>query len=95
MSDGFFLSCVLAFPGLSLGNVVSALGLGSVAVGFAFQDIFNNFLAGILLLLQEPFGIDDEIVVENYEGFVEEIDIRTTTIRTYQGEKIGSIPLWN
>ena len=85
---GFFLASVLAFPGLSLGNVVSALGLGSVAIGFAFQDIFKNFLAGILLLLQEPFSIDDEIIVEGYEGYVEHIDVRTTTLRTYQGEKI-------
>lgn len=85
---GFFLACILVFPGLSLGNVIGALGLGSVAIGFAFQDIFKNFLAGILLLFQEPFSIGDEIIVENYQGFVEHIDVRTTTIRTYQGEKI-------
>jgi small-conductance mechanosensitive channel len=85
---GCFLASVVAFPGLSLGNVIGALGLGSVAIGFAFQDIFKNFLAGILLLLQEPFSIDDEIIVEGYQGFVDHIDIRTTTIRTYQGEKI-------
>jgi small-conductance mechanosensitive channel len=85
---GFLLACVLAFPGLNLGNIVGALGLGSVAIGFAFQDIFKNFLAGILLLLQEPFSIGDEIIVEDYQGFVERIDIRTTTIRTYQGEEV-------
>ena len=85
---GCFLASILAFPGLSLGNVIGALGLGSVAIGFAFQDIFKNFLAGILLLLQEPFSIDDEIIVEDYQGFVDHIDVRTTTIRTYQGEKI-------
>ncbi len=85
---GIFLAAIMSFPGLSLGNVIGTLGLGSVAIGFAFQDIFKNFLAGILLLLQEPFRIGDEIVVQDYEGFVEHIDIRTTTIRTYQGEKI-------
>lgn len=85
---GFILACIFAFPGLSLGNVIGALGLGSVAIGFAFQDIFKNFLAGILLLFQEPFSIGDEIIVEDYQGFVEHIDVRTTTIRTYQGEKI-------
>lgn len=85
---GIFLAAIMSFPGLSLGNVIGALGLGSVAIGFAFQDIFKNFLAGILLLLQEPFRIGDEVVVQDYQGFVEHIDIRTTTIRTYQGEKI-------
>lgn len=85
---GIFLAAIISFPGLSLGNVIGALGLGSVAIGFAFQDIFKNFLAGILLLLQEPFCIGDEILVQDYQGLVEHIDIRTTTIRTYQGEKI-------
>ncbi|MDR9402738.1 MAG: mechanosensitive ion channel family protein [Halothece sp. Uz-M2-17] len=85
---GVLLAGVVAFPGLSLGDIIAALGLGSVAIGFAFQDIFKNFLAGILLLLQEPFRIGDQIIVAGYEGTVEHIDIRTTRIRTYQGEEI-------
>lgn len=85
---GIAISCVLAFPGLNLGQIVGALGLSSVAIGFAFQDIFKNFLAGILLLLQEPFSIGDEIIVDDYQGVVQEIDVRTTTIKTYQGEKV-------
>ncbi|AFZ45889.1 MscS Mechanosensitive ion channel [Halothece sp. PCC 7418] len=85
---GVLLAGVVAFPGLSLGDIIAALGLGSVAIGFAFQDIFKNFLAGILLLLQEPFRIGDQIIVAGYEGTVEHIDIRTTRIRTYQGEEV-------
>mgnify|MGYP006423416939 CR=1 FL=1 len=85
---GVLLAGVVAFPGLRLGDIIAALGLGSVAIGFAFQDIFKNFLAGILLLLQEPFRIGDQIVVAGYEGTVEHIDIRTTRIRTYQGEEV-------
>lgn len=85
---GILLAAVIAFPGLNLGDIIATLGLGSVAIGFAFQDIFKNFLAGILLLIQEPFRIGDQIIVENYEGTVTHIDIRTTQIRTYQGETI-------
>ena len=85
---GVLLACVIAFPGLRLGDVIATLGLGSVAIGFAFQDIFKNFLAGVLLLLQEPFRINDQIIVGNYEGTVERIDIRTTKIRTYTGERV-------
>lgn len=85
---GVLLAAVLAFPGLQLGDLIAALGLSSVAIGFAFQDIFKNFLAGILLLLQEPFRIGDQIIIEDYEGTVERIDIRTTQIRTYQGEQV-------
>ncbi|MCT7967124.1 mechanosensitive ion channel family protein [Laspinema sp. D1] len=87
-SVGIIVACVLAFPGLGLGDIIGLLGLSSVAIGFAFQDIFKNFLAGILLLLQEPFRLGDQIVVEGYEGTVEEIAIRSTQIRTYQGERV-------
>lgn len=87
-SVGILVACVLAFPGLALGDIIGLLGLSSVAIGFAFQDIFKNFLAGILLLLQEPFKLGDQIIVEGYEGTVEEIAIRSTQIRTYQGERV-------
>ncbi|MFB2839692.1 mechanosensitive ion channel family protein [Floridanema evergladense] len=83
---GILVACVIAFPDLRLGDLIGLLGLSSVAFGFAFQDIFKNFLAGILLLLQEPFRIGDQIIVQNYEGTVEDIAIRSTQIVTYQGE---------
>jgi small-conductance mechanosensitive channel len=85
---GVVLACVIAFPGLRLGDIIATLGLSSVAIGFAFQDIFKNFLAGILLLVQEPFQINDQVIIGEYEGTVEQIDIRTTQIRTYQGEQV-------
>jgi small conductance mechanosensitive channel len=85
---GVLVACVIAFPDLRLGDLIGFLGLGSVAIGFAFQDIFKNFLAGILLLLQEPFQIGDQIRVGECEGTVEEIAIRSTQIRTYQGERL-------
>ena len=85
---GIMLACLIAFPGFSLGDIIATLGLGSVAVGFAFQDIFKNFLSGILILIQRPFRIDDQIVVGDYEGTVEQIDIRVTRIRTYTGERV-------
>ncbi len=85
---GILLACVLAFPGFELGDIIATLGVGSVAIGFAFQDIFKNFLAGIILLVEEPFRIGDEVVIGDYEGKVENISIRTTNIRTYKGERV-------
>jgi small conductance mechanosensitive channel len=85
---GVTISCLLVFPGLRLGDLVATLGLGTVAIGFAFQDIFKNFLAGVLLLAQEPFRIGDSVVIGNYEGVVAQIEIRTTNIRTYDGELV-------
>lgn len=85
---GILLACTLIFPSLKLGDVIGLLGLSSVAVGFAFQDIFKNFLAGVLLLLNEPFRVHDQVIINDYEGTVESITIRSTQIRTYQDERI-------
>jgi small conductance mechanosensitive channel len=85
---GVLVACTLIFPSLRLGDIVGLLGLGSVAIGFAFQDIFKNFLAGILLLLNQPFRVNDQIIVSDYEGTVESINIRSTQIRTYQDQRI-------
>ncbi len=60
---------------------MSALGIGSVAIGFAFKDIFQNLLSGILILLGEPFKIGDDIIVSGMEGNVEDIQIRATYLR--------------
>ncbi|MBW4696047.1 MAG: mechanosensitive ion channel family protein [Lyngbya sp. HA4199-MV5] len=85
---GILVACTLVFPSLRLGDIIGLLGLSSVAVGFAFQDIFKNFLAGILLLLNEPFRVGDQIIINDYEGTVESINIRSTQIRTYTDERV-------
>jgi small-conductance mechanosensitive channel len=64
------------------------LGVGSVAIGFTFQNILQNFLAGILLLLQEPFQIGDWISITGLDGKVEDIQARATVISTADGKRI-------
>ncbi|HML23641.1 MAG TPA: mechanosensitive ion channel family protein [Aggregatilinea sp.] len=85
---GILIASVIVFPNFSPAQVIQLLGIGSVAIGFAFRDILQNFLSGILLLLTEPFRIGDQIVVDDYEGTVEEIQTRATTIRTYDGRRV-------
>jgi small conductance mechanosensitive channel len=75
-------------PSFKAGDLIQLLGISSVAIGFAFRDILQNFLAGILILLTEPFQIDDQIVFKEFEGTVENIQTRATTIRTYDGRRI-------
>jgi small-conductance mechanosensitive channel len=85
---GLFSAAALIFPGLSAGHLVSVLGLSSVAIGFAFKDIFENFLAGILILSGRPFTIGDQIETNGLEGTVEHIAIRSTSIKTYDGQRV-------
>ena len=85
---GLLVALSVALPTFQPGDVVQLLGIGSVAIGFAFRDILQNFLAGILLLLTQPFKIGDQIVAGNHEGTVEDIQTRATFIRTYDGRRI-------
>lgn len=85
---GLFVALTIILPTFRPADLVELLGIGGVAIGFAFRDILQNFLAGILILLTEPFQIDDQIVFKSFEGTVEEIQTRATTIRTYDGRRV-------
>lgn len=85
---GVLLSVTVAFPSFTPGNLISALGITGIAIGFAFKDIFENFLAGILILVTEPFKIGDQIVFGSFEGTIEEIEARATKMRTYDGRLV-------
>lgn len=85
---GLLVSLVIAVPSFQPGQVIQLLGISSVAVGFAFRDILQNFLAGLILLLHEPFRIGDQIKLGEFEGTVEEIETRATMIRTYDARRI-------
>ena len=85
---GAFVALAIIIPSFKPGDLVELLGVSGVAVGFAFRDILQNFLAGILILITEPFTIDDQIIFKEFEGTVENIQTRATTIRTYDGRRI-------
>ena len=85
---GFFIALMIVVPSISAGQLIGALGISSIAIGFAFKDILQNFLAGILILMTDAFKIGDQIVVDDYEGTVEDIQTRATTIRTYDNRRV-------
>jgi small conductance mechanosensitive channel len=67
---------------------VAGLGLVGFTLGFAFQDIAKNLMAGILILIQQPFEIGECIEVSGYSGTVTDVDIRATTIKTWDGQQV-------
>lgn len=88
MLVGVLVALVIAIPSFQPAQLIQLLGISGVAIGFAFRDILQNFLAGILILLTEPFRLGDQIVVGSFEGTVEEIETRATFIRTYDGRRV-------
>lgn len=69
-------------------TVATGIGLTSLALGFALQDILSNFVSGILILLLRPFELGDQIIVGTTEGSVERIALRAMRIRAYDGRII-------
>jgi len=84
---GFLIALSVVAPSFHASDLIKMLGIGSVAIGFAFQNILQNFLAGILLLLQEPFRLGDVISVTGLEGRVDDIQTRATIISTPDGHR--------
>ncbi|QBQ54024.1 mechanosensitive ion channel family protein [Nitrosococcus wardiae] len=85
---GILLAAMVTFPGITPARTLGAMGIVSIAVGFAFKDIFENFFAGILLLWRFPFENGDFIECEGISGQVENISVRQTLIRQVSGELV-------
>lgn len=85
---GILVAAVIIFPGMTPAKILTVLGLSSVALGFAFKDIFENFFAGVLILWRFPFDKGDYIVCGDVAGKVEEITIRMTMIRQVDGQLV-------
>jgi small-conductance mechanosensitive channel len=85
---GLFVAAVIIFPTFNPGDLIAGLGITTVAISFAFKDILQNFFAGILILWRRPFVIGDQIRTLDYEGTVEDINIRSTRLKTYDGERV-------
>lgn len=71
-------------------SVLAGVGIAGLAIGFAFQDMAANFIAGIALVFRKdyPFRVGDIIETNEYMGVVREINLRDTMIETFQGQLV-------
>ena len=85
---GIMIAAVIVFPGLTPASILAGLGIGSVAIGFAFKDIFENFLAGMIILFRREMRIGDHIECSGIEGKVDHIAIRESHIMRTDGQLV-------
>ncbi|MFE1747630.1 mechanosensitive ion channel family protein [Coleofasciculus sp. H7-2] len=78
----------LGVLGLDIGALLGALGLTSVAIGFALKEVFSNYISGMILLAARPFRLGDQVTIKDFEGTVTQIQLRATTLNTYDGRKV-------
>ncbi|MCH9809510.1 MAG: mechanosensitive ion channel [Alphaproteobacteria bacterium] len=82
---GLLVAATIALPGLTPSEALAGIGIGSLAIGLAFKDIFENFLAGLLILLREPMRLGDYVECQDVSGTVEKISLRDTYLRGTDG----------
>ena len=85
---GILVAAMIVFPGLTPAKALGAMGIASIAVGFAFKDIFENFFAGVLILWRFPFENGDIIACQDITGEVVRVTVRMTEIRLPSGELV-------
>ncbi len=78
----------LSAVNINVTTLIASLGVAGFALGFALKDILENFIAGILLLFARPFELNDQVKLGEFEGTVIDIQIRTTSLRTYDNELV-------
>jgi small-conductance mechanosensitive channel len=78
----------LGVLGIDFAALLGALGLTSVAIGFSLKDVLSNYISGVILLAARPFRLGDQVVIKEFEGTISQIQLRATTLITYDGRTV-------
>ena len=87
---GIVLFAVLSILKLdkAVTSILAGAGIVGLALAFAFQDIAANFISGIFISFRRPIRINDIVKIGDYMGTVEDINLRDTTVLTFQGQRV-------
>lgn len=85
---GIFIALGILNLDKTVTSLLAGAGVVGLAIGFAFQEIASNFIAGILIAFRRPFKVGDIVSVNDHEGKISDIDLRTTRLSTYDGLEV-------
>jgi len=74
--------------GFNVGAIIAGLGIGGLALALAAQDTVKNIFGGIMVYIDKPFKVKDRIKIGGFDGFVEDVGIRSTRLRTLEGRLV-------
>jgi len=81
------LALIVVSPilGLNLSGLLVAGGIAGIVIGFASQSVVSNLVSGLFLMIEKPVRLGDQVEIEGISGFIEDIRIMSTIVRTYDG----------
>lgn len=82
---GVLLALELLDATALVGGVLGAAGVAGIAIGFAFRDLIENYIASVLLSVRQPFRPKDHVIIDGHEGLVTSMNSRTTVLTTFDG----------
>lgn len=85
---GLFIALGILDLDGTVTSLLAGAGVIGLALGFAFQNIASNFIAGVILSIRHPFGIGDIVETNDFYGTVQNMNLRNTIIRTPQGQTV-------
>lgn len=85
---GTFVALSILHLDKTVTSLLAGVGVIGLALGFAFQDIIANFVSGILIAIRKPLRIGHQVDTNGYSGVVQEVNLRSTIIRTFQGQDV-------
>ena len=74
--------------GVKIGPLLASLGIGGIAVALAARDSIANFFGTLTILFDKPFQVGERVIIDNYDGVVEDVGFRSTRIRTLTGHLV-------
>jgi small conductance mechanosensitive channel len=82
---------ILGLLGIDIGPAIAGLGIAGIAIGFGAQSLVKDYFNGALILIENQYGKGDIVKIANVEGTVEDLSLRRTTLRDYDGN-VHTVP---
>jgi MscS family membrane protein len=74
--------------GVKIGPLLASLGIGGIAIALAAKDTIANFFGTLTILFDKPFQLGERVLIDNYDGVIEDVGFRSTRIRTLSGHLV-------